>query len=444
MESDSTPESFIVSRRGQAEAMDWPDDGAKHLRWLEGGSTFAAVGFGSWLRLEGTGEWVKRGEHIQPGPKKPLLVAYRITALPLPPPVYDGRLKQPPVFVCGVGRSGTTLMTDLLGTHPALSPLYETEVVTQVAWKLYDWKADVMEVDASIRRIVQQWAKQLPMIPGEKAAYESFEHGPHYVNLDSREMDAITDTFLAAMRRGECNNPLQAFRDLFITPMFSKHLEKMDGSKSIIVNKTPSYANIIDMLGYLFPDAKFIHMVRDGRGVATSVLPLTWSHGPPTLDSAATWWEARLLNVTRWGLKHPDRIVHVRFEDLVTDPEKELMRVFDFLDMEAVPSRQATSQIIQRRDGCFYYGSEKKRRIHKDRADAWRKGTEEEVQKLHAAFRSRDGCHSALCHYGYAVEEQGESDSTATPGPDENRTLDKHIVECADTEPTRPWASLGA
>jgi hypothetical protein len=83
----------------------------------------------------------------------------------------------------------------------------------------------------------------------------------------------------------------------------------------------------------MFPEARFIHLVRDGRAVAASLLELDW--GPNNAFDAAQYWMARcapgLAAESRLGR---DRVLRVRYEDLVSETEATLRRVVSFAGLE--------------------------------------------------------------------------------------------------------------
>lgn len=85
------------------------------------------------------------------------------------------------------------------------------------------------------------------------------------------------------------------------------------------VDHTPWNLKFAPTLARMLPRARFVHVLRDGRGVAASVLPLDW--GPTTVDHAATWWAAQLAPALAAGALLGDRLRTVRFEDVVVDPE---------------------------------------------------------------------------------------------------------------------------
>jgi hypothetical protein len=87
----------------------------------------------------------------------------------------------------------------------------------------------------------------------------------------------------------------------------------------------------------MFPKARFIHLVRDGRAVAASLLPLDW--GPNNALHAAEFWMARcaagLVAESELG---PERVMRVRYEDLVGDPGSTLSRIARYAGLDYEPA----------------------------------------------------------------------------------------------------------
>ena len=107
-------------------------------------------------------------------------------------------------------------------------------------------------------------------------------------------------------------------------------------SARIWVDHTPENITYASTLMDLFPQAKIVHIVRDGRAVAASVMQLDW--GPNTIIKAARWW----MRMTSFGLAAetllgPERIMRVKYEDLVLAPAETLQRLCAFLGMEYQP-----------------------------------------------------------------------------------------------------------
>ncbi len=102
-------------------------------------------------------------------------------------------------------------------------------------------------------------------------------------------------------------------------------------------DKTPGYVNRIKLLARLFPEARFVHLIRDGRDVASGYLDQEW--GPGSIREAGHYWRTRVGRGRRAGLSlGPTRYLEMRYEDLVSAPEAELLRLCAFLEVEFVPA----------------------------------------------------------------------------------------------------------
>lgn len=102
------------------------------------------------------------------------------------------------------------------------------------------------------------------------------------------------------------------------------------------VDHTPTSMMHVPALLEHFPDSRFVHLVRDGRAVAASVMPLDW--GPPGVIHAARWWTYRVAHGLAAATSYPDRVMQLRYEDLTRDPEHWLRRICDFTGLEFTPA----------------------------------------------------------------------------------------------------------
>ena len=101
----------------------------------------------------------------------------------------------------------------------------------------------------------------------------------------------------------------------------------------IVVDHTPSNKNRFLTLGAMYPKARFIHLVRDGRAVANSVMQRDW--GPNTIVLAAYWWQYHLAHgLAAEQALGPERILRVRYEDILEDPRSALSRICEWLEIE--------------------------------------------------------------------------------------------------------------
>jgi hypothetical protein len=109
-------------------------------------------------------------------------------------------------------------------------------------------------------------------------------------------------------------------------------------------DKTPMYMRHLPLLEKLFPDAQYVHLVRDGRDAALSFLEMpegtftrTWAHPDDVAQFACLWrkevGDARLLG------QHvgPARYLEVRYEDLVTATLQVVESICDFASLPFEP-----------------------------------------------------------------------------------------------------------
>jgi hypothetical protein len=94
-------------------------------------------------------------------------------------------------------------------------------------------------------------------------------------------------------------------------------------------DKTPPYVLHMPTIAAVLPEARFIHIIRDGRDVALSVRPLWF--GPNSIEEAAYWWRAR-VHAGRADGQHV-AYTEVLYEDLVNDPEPHLTRLCAFIGL---------------------------------------------------------------------------------------------------------------
>jgi hypothetical protein len=97
---------------------------------------------------------------------------------------------------------------------------------------------------------------------------------------------------------------------------------------NVWVDHTPENARDHSKLLVIFPEAQFIHIVRDPRAVAASILPLAW--GPFSARKAALFWKQRISYGQALERLCPDKCIRIYYEDIVTSPVKTIKYVCDF------------------------------------------------------------------------------------------------------------------
>ena len=118
----------------------------------------------------------------------------------------------------------------------------------------------------------------------------------------------------------------------FVTGVFD--LYGKGQGKRLVGDKTPAYVRRIPTLHALWPEARFVHIIRDGRDVCMSAINWrkadhalgrfsTWGVDPIT--TAAVWWEWHVrLGREDGGSLAPKLYHEVRYEALVSEPAKDM------------------------------------------------------------------------------------------------------------------------
>jgi hypothetical protein len=212
----------------------------------------------------------------------------------------------PPVLVLGVRRSGTTLLRVMLDRHSELAVPDESYFVPQLADRHFR-HVDPDEFVDDLRRIdtLAEWD-----VPLDKVRARLTERMP---------IGAAIATVYAvyADERGK--------------PRWG--------------DKTPMYMQNLRLLERLFPDALFVHLIRDGRDAAMSFLSMpaglmteTWMQ-PRTVAGFACQWRTEVKAAQRLGRRVGDeRYLEVRYEDLVGDVEPVLRKVSAFARLPYEPT----------------------------------------------------------------------------------------------------------
>lgn len=202
---------------------------------------------------------------------------------------------QAPFFVVGAGRSGTTLLRLILAGHSHLHIPPET-------WFL--------------RPLVRDF--------------------PLTGALTQPQLERAIEIMVRHERWPDMNLPADEFRSqtaaltqptlVDLIDLVYRHLLRTSG-KQRLGDKTPHYFAIVPELATLYPGAKFIHLVRDGRDVAISWIDAGWQR----YYERGFEWPAAMADLHRDRSAYPDRVLEVRYEDLVLQPAEVAQHICAFL-----------------------------------------------------------------------------------------------------------------
>lgn len=208
----------------------------------------------------------------------------------------------PPLpMIVGVPRSGTTLLRLMLDAHPQLAIPPETGFL----------------LNATLRNnqsAAGELAGQLLMQPPEAPAWADF-------GLEA-------ERFLMAANSLPPSAGLTDVLRLFYQLYAAKH------GKTRFGDKTPLYLEHMQQIAQHLPEAHFIHILRDGRDVALSWRQ-TWFAPSQDLAELVRQW-ARMIRSAR-SKAHGLRYLELRYDQLLREPERQLRRICDFIELEFHP-----------------------------------------------------------------------------------------------------------
>lgn len=200
------------------------------------------------------------------------------------------------VFLIGSPRSGSTLTARMLGAHSALFAPPETHLLTPLAH---------LGFYASVER-----APYDPIIT-QQAAHELV------AALPGGEED-----YLAALRA--CSDAL--------------YERLLAGSqRRLLLEKTPAYALILDFVAKLYPKARYLVLTRHPLAVWSSFVDSFFDGDHVAAHAHNPLLERYVPAIARFLRERPVPLLHLRYEEIVREPEREMRRAAEFLSLDFEP-----------------------------------------------------------------------------------------------------------
>jgi len=204
---------------------------------------------------------------------------------------FEGRV----VIVLGPVRSGTTWLVELLRAHPALSGLAWESTLFAGLWELWDnaHRLDGEGVSAYLG-------------PDEAAAeVRRFCDGVFASGIDTAsDIDTAADIDTAS---------------------------DIESAAAVwFVEKTPDNVNRLPLIAAVYPDAWYIHLLRDGRDVVRSQLMAPWGTDDAG-EAAHNWaWAVRQVRRHQWRLA---RFREIAYEELLADPVPRTSELLEWMGL---------------------------------------------------------------------------------------------------------------
>jgi len=196
------------------------------------------------------------------------------------------------IIIIGSPRSGTSWLRAMIGAHPQVCTTVELTLYSRYTgpWiEAWQWEAANIEQG--------RWHQGLPFLWTQDEFYD------------------------------------------FLREFLAKAYEKVvaiNPRATHILDKHPGYSMYVEDINWLLPNVRFIHIIRDGRDVAGSMVAARRSIGfgtATTPESAAEW--KRCVLEARKARQYQGRYLEVRYEELLTAGVHTLKTVFDFCGLPA-------------------------------------------------------------------------------------------------------------
>jgi hypothetical protein len=211
---------------------------------------------------------------------------------------WAARHLDPAPFIVGHGRSGTTLLRLMLDAHPELAIPPETQFIPLL-------------IDASKR----------PGDPARNVAEELVNHR------------RFEDFGFTAEEIREGFTAIEPFDIAEALRYFYRTYAERQG-KPKWGDKSPGYGWTMQRIDRVLPEAHFIHLIRDGRDVTLSLMAK--KEDAPRPRRQAHHWKGRVEKTRQRG-KEVRHYMELHYENLVMDPEPELRRICEFINLDFDP-----------------------------------------------------------------------------------------------------------
>lgn len=276
------------------------------------------------------------------------------------------------LFIIGTGRCGSTMIQEVLARHPDVGFISNFDARFPALNSKGRWN------NALYRRTPLRYTQRdRRRISGRAAAAESHFGPSEAFRLLERRVSPIWSA---------------PYRDLTsedVTPWLERRFQRFFGervatqNKAVFMHKFTGWPRAA-FLHKIFPDARFLHVIRDGRAVAGSVVerlwwrgyagPWNWGRGPLPDDYAKEWeaserdfvvlagLEWKLLMDTFDAAKQsvpPELWMDVRYEDFVDEPTARLKDIFAFVGLD-------WSDEFDKKFGQFAFTNAMKDRFRRD------------------------------------------------------------------------------
>jgi hypothetical protein len=211
----------------------------------------------------------------------------------------------PPFFIVSSGRSGTTLLRAMLLQHPAVHIPPEFKLIHNLFMQ-YQRVHRYLPWNLAVRLFGATIAGSTTLLRWEMAL-QDFYIQANELPADKQSLANLIHTFYCC------------------------HAQQVKPSATRWGEKSPANIRHLAEIDQLFPETKIIHVLRDGRDVVASIHELGWHN---SLAITCEAWLQNIAAVSNYSQRHNrEKFLEIRYETLVSEPEKVLSGLCDFIGL---------------------------------------------------------------------------------------------------------------
>lgn len=231
--------------------------------------------------------------------------------------------KFPSVFIVSSGRSGTTLLTSILNASEQIFIPYESDFISR-AYPHYQHRQSFGEDDyTQISKLFRLTAKQ--------------------------EGWGMSESYLLSYLK---EHSPQTFSE--VNSVIYEAFHKQEQTDDLLWGiKSPVLIASLDRIKSVYPQTKIIHIIRDGRDVYLSYRKIHETSeikfGPKGIIANALYWVDGLRRIEDFLQQDKsNQIYELRYEDILSNPERELKQICDYIDIQYQPSMHENFNSLER------------------------------------------------------------------------------------------------
>jgi hypothetical protein len=188
--------------------------------------------------------------------------------------------------------------------------------------------------------------------------YENHKFGHRTIDQLRIDRKTLTQNLLNQLPGATLADLFTTFNASYGSPFIKGHLD-------LVGDKNPLYSIFIKQLMKIFPDAKFVCLVRDYRDTFCSLRSLTAAPiESPNVALQASRWRFVVKRFYGYAKEYPDRFYLLRYEDLASQPEHSFRKITNFL---GIPYDESVFTFYLQRDKIIdTYSEENIRKFHRN------------------------------------------------------------------------------